>query len=370
MLRVERVTLETFRDSRASWNRLLAGMRRPTIFSTWEWIQTWWKHFGRDYELCILFLRRGDELAGILPLAGRLVWVEDALLPGRVLGYCGTRELYPDHMEMIAADADVMECWRSALDFLHRECRDWDVLHLSHVGEDAPLLCAVREGDVPFPVDARVVSAAPYIQLGGTFDEYRATLSRAARSKLKRAWTMVREQLGLVVDAPHDTAVPPAIQEAFRLQNSRAEEKGVRSNFRGDALLRFHAEAASVADAEGRLKLRFLRYGGRPIAFWYCFALHGRVFAYQQGFDPEWGDRKVATVLLYDVIEEACREGMLELDLLRGASQFKSRWTDLQRELWDVTIYNRTLLGACIRGMSRSREALAGNVKQLLRRDR
>jgi len=179
---------------------------------------------------------------------------------------------------------------------------------------------------------------------------------------------VAREQLGLVYDAPRDVAVPGAIQEAFRLQNQRAVEKGVRSNFRGEHLARFHADVASLADAEGRLRIRFLRYGGRPIAFWYCFAVHGRVYAYQQGFDPEWGDHKVATVLLYDVIEEACREGMLELDLLRGSSQFKSRWTDTQRELLDVTLYNNTLMGESIRRLSRGRDFLAGHVKQLLRR--
>jgi len=370
MLRVERISVETFQNSRPAWNRLLATMRRPTTFSTWEWIHTWWKHFGRGYGLFVLFLYRGEELVGILPLASRLEWIEGALLPGRVLGYCGSRELYSDHVDVIAAEKDAAECVGAVVEFLHREYRDWDMLQLSHVGEDSSVLAFLRAAPVPFAFHTRVVSAAPYLQLGGTFDEYRATLSRAGRSKLKRAWTTVREQLGLLYDAPHDVEVAGAIQEAFRLQNSRAAEKGVRSNFRGEELARFHAEFATLADAEGRLRLRFLRYGGRPIAFWYCFALHGRVYAYQQGFNPEWGDRKVATVLLYDVIEESCREGMMELDLLRGSSQFKSRWTEFQRELLDVTLYNNTLAGACIRGMSRGRDAVAGRVKQLLRRGR
>jgi CelD/BcsL family acetyltransferase involved in cellulose biosynthesis len=345
-------------------------MRRPTIFSTWEWIHTWWKHFGRGYGLFVLFVRRGDELVGILPLARRLEWIEEALLPGRVLGYCGSRELYSDHVDVIAAEKDASECVGAVIEFLHREYRDWDVLRLSHVGEDSSVLSFVRASSIPFAFHARVVSSSPYLRLGGTFDEYRATLSRAGRSKLKRAWTVAREQLGLIYDAPRDVAVPGAIREAFQLQNLRAAEKGVTSNFRGEPLASFHAEFATLADGEGRLRMRFLRYGGRPIAFWYCFALHGRVYAYQQGFDPEWGDRKVATVLLYDVIDEACREGMTELDLLRGASDFKSRWTEHQRDLLDVTLYNNTLPGAWIRQMSRGRDALAGRVKPLLRRGR
>ena len=59
---------------------------------------------------------------------------------------------------------------------------------------------------------------------------------------------------------------------------------------------------------------------------------------------------------------------MTELDLLRGSSQFKSRWTDFQRELLDVTLDNNTIAGECIRRMSRGRDALAGYVKQMIRR--
>ena len=370
MLRVERATLEQFQSSRPAWDRLLAGMRRPTTFSTWEWIHTWWKHFGSEYELVLLFIRRGEELVGILPLAGRLLWIRDALTPGRALGYCGSRELYSDHVDVIAAEGDAAECLSAVMEFLHTEHRDWDVLQLSHVGEDAAVLDFLRDTPIPFVFHRRAVSDAPYVPLGGTFEEYRATLSRSGRSKLKRAWTAARGQMGLVYDAPRNGAVPGAIQEAFQLQNLRAAEKGVRTNFRGQQLLRFHAEAASLADAEGRLRLRFLRHGGEPIAFWYCFSLQGRVYAYQQGFDPKWGEHQVATVLLYDVIEEACRDGMRELDLLRGSSQFKSRWTEHQRQLITLTLYNNTLLGAWLRGMSRSREALAGSVKQWLRRGR
>lgn len=370
MLRVERATLERFERSRPEWSRLLARMSRPTMFSTWEWIHTWWKHFGNPYELFVLFIRRDDELVGILPLAGRVLWIEGALMPGRVLGYCGSRELYSDHPEVIAAPADAGSCWSAVVDYLHREYRAWDILQLSHVGEDGSLLEFLRGTPIPFVVHRHAISAAPYFPLGESFDDYRATLSRAARSKLKRAWTMVHEQLGLVYDAPRDANVPTAIEEVFELQNRRAAQKGIRSNFRGEPLVRFHAEMATLADREGQLRLRFLRYGGRPIAFWYCYALHGRLFAYQQGFDPEWGDRKVATVLLYDVIEEACREGIREVDLLRGRSQFKSHWTDTQRELVDVTLYNNTLRGGVIRRMSRSRDALAGRVKHLLRRGR
>ena len=58
MLRVERADAERFHQSRAQWNRLVDAMARPSTFCTWEWIHTWWTHFGEPYKLLLLFIYR------------------------------------------------------------------------------------------------------------------------------------------------------------------------------------------------------------------------------------------------------------------------------------------------------------------------
>jgi CelD/BcsL family acetyltransferase involved in cellulose biosynthesis len=51
------------------WNSLLARSRFNTIFLTWEWQTTWWRHLGRNRgELYLLEGRDEGGLVAIAPL--------------------------------------------------------------------------------------------------------------------------------------------------------------------------------------------------------------------------------------------------------------------------------------------------------------
>ena len=69
MYKVKVATLKEFQESREIWNDFILKMNIPSIFCTWEWIYTWWEHFGKNYELLILFIYHGDRIKGIFPLA-------------------------------------------------------------------------------------------------------------------------------------------------------------------------------------------------------------------------------------------------------------------------------------------------------------
>jgi CelD/BcsL family acetyltransferase involved in cellulose biosynthesis len=371
MLRVERAGVERFHQSREEWNRLVGAMPRPSIFCTWEWIHTWWTHFGAPYDLLLLFIHRGDALVGIFPLAARVMRMEYSVLPGRVLTFCASMETYSDHVDVICAKEDAAECLDAVVTFLSRDYRAWDVTHLSHVAEDARLVEFVRARPLPFGVFVRSVSNAAYIPLEAGFSGFREALSRSARHNLRRAQTRLHREVGVTYGGPDSTsAVPSSVREVFDLHNRRAAKKGTETNFRGDALMRFHAEVASLSHEAGRLRLRFLRQNGAPIAVWYCFQLQDRVFTYQQGFDPEWESLSAARVLLYDLIEEACREGITEIDMLRGGWEFKAHWTSHRRDLMRVNLYNRTPAGLLLQVTDRGRSALAPIAKRLFRRGR
>ena len=52
-----------------AWNGLAGRMKNPSIFSTFEWMSTWWEHFGEKRELRIRAGRRNGELVALAPLA-------------------------------------------------------------------------------------------------------------------------------------------------------------------------------------------------------------------------------------------------------------------------------------------------------------
>ena len=50
-----------------TWDMLLEHSSNE-VFSTWEWLSTWWKYFGNNKKLLILLAKENDRIVGIAPL--------------------------------------------------------------------------------------------------------------------------------------------------------------------------------------------------------------------------------------------------------------------------------------------------------------
>jgi len=59
---------EAFGSLRDAWNLLLQNNPVQDAFLTWEWLYTWWKHYGKPRELWLITAWIAEELVGIAPL--------------------------------------------------------------------------------------------------------------------------------------------------------------------------------------------------------------------------------------------------------------------------------------------------------------
>ncbi|MFH0960622.1 MAG: hypothetical protein V1897_18195, partial [Pseudomonadota bacterium] len=50
------------------WNPVLERSRDDNLFLTWEWLSTYWRHFGKDRKLKILSIEDNNKLIAIAPL--------------------------------------------------------------------------------------------------------------------------------------------------------------------------------------------------------------------------------------------------------------------------------------------------------------
>jgi CelD/BcsL family acetyltransferase involved in cellulose biosynthesis len=71
---------------------------------------------------------------------------------------------------------------------------------------------------------------------------------------------------------------------------------------------------------------------GAPRAALYGWRLPDRFAFYQAGYDPDWQQRSVGTVLLGHVIARAFAEGLAEFDFLRGTEPYKLVWANGARD--------------------------------------
>lgn len=355
MYTVKAVDIDEFRNSRDRWNNIVLSMKRPSIFCTWEWIYTWWEHFGDLYDPLIFFIYENTKLVGIFPLAARNMIVEDAILPGRVLSFCGSTELHSDHTDIICEESNAPFCINAVIDFLMSEYRQWDMLHLSHFPEDSNFLNLLNTTKTTLERDCMQVSSASYITLKDNFEDYNRSLSKNLRDNLKRTRKKLYNELAIKHTCFTPDNYPNSIQELFMLHKLRADEKKIKTSFQGEQLMKFHEKVSKLLYEKGWVRLCFLRKGEKAIAVDYGFIFGRRFFAYQTAILPDREFARAGNILLHEVIEEAFRDKLIEFDFLRGGEEYKGSWARESRALFNINLYNKSFRGTLLKHAYRTR---------------
>jgi len=365
MYKVKIASKNEFYESKDTWNKLASQMQLPSIFCTWEWIYTWWEHFGKDYKLLILFVYNDSEIKGILPLASQRRIVKNGGLIGNILCYCGSRETYSDHVDIICPQKEAELCLEAIFAFLLSEYKEWDVLNLSHISDGNPLVTWFQNEDLPYDFEMRQVSIAPFIHVSCSFDEYVKRLGSDRRYKLKRNKKRLLEQHNIRYMPHAPTSNSEGLKYLFDLHEQRAKSKDIESTFIGAHIFDFHNSLMQRLSKNGWVWLRFLGNEEKIVAVFYGFSFGKILSYYQMGFDPEWEYYSPGALILMNVFEEAFYNGMEECDLLRGSEKYKTIWTTNHRNLFTVNIYNKTFDGYLSKLISYSRELIKTNYKNL-----
>jgi CelD/BcsL family acetyltransferase involved in cellulose biosynthesis len=343
-LEVKLATANEVTTSRDAWNALAAAMKYPTIFCTWEWIHTWWKHFGSAHELVVLFIYRGKELRGILPLFLENRRKSVFALPRR-MGFCGSTRLFPDHLDIICAMDDAMVCIDAAFCYLNTVFTRWDILRLPYLAEDSNLYTWLVSNRGRFKWRETGRTIAPYIRISGSFEDYLGSFKGSQRYSIVRHKRKLFKNSAASYVGCRDEDMAAALNMVFDLHARRAVTKQIVSSFSGDEIFRFHMDFLEETQGRNWVWIRFLKCGEDTIAAYYGFVFGNRVFYYQSGQDPDWRVHAPGTVILHDAIQEAFIGKYDEFNFLQGEEEYKQKWTKTRRVLHDIAVYHGNLPG-------------------------
>ena len=172
------------------WNALLGRSRFDTLFLTWEWQFTWWRHLGRHRGRSIYWQRgRLDQLIGILPL---YLSQSDGV---RCLTVVGCVEV-SDYLDLIVEAGQEETVYSAFLAWLvGPEAPPWDTLELCNAPAAslaytrlAELARTVRAIDVEvMQEDVCPVITLPQPVAGEDgWELYLATLDKKERHEIRR----------------------------------------------------------------------------------------------------------------------------------------------------------------------------------------
>ncbi len=363
-LLVELITDEAgFEALEPEWLELEQAGAIRNVFLTWEWMSSWWKHFGRDYALRVMAARERERgvLIGLAPLVARRRRLGP--LSYRELAFIGSGRAASDHLDFVVRPGHEQEAAPALVNELNARRGEWDVFTLAGVSSESQAAILLLDQAPPQCVDVFDSGACPYISLPDSWDVYRnqyigKNLSRNIERCDRR---LLREYPDQVVyrQVQREDEIEPAMTSLFRLHQRVQQANGNAGAFSDTRMERFHLDVASRFFRRGWLRLYVLTVAGQDISVLYCYRYRDTVSFYQTGYDLDWGSYGPGRQIIAYAVRRSIEEGAREFDFLRGDEAYKSKWTTLARHDVYAKIPS-TPVGKLITAGRKLRSALRG----------
>ncbi len=346
MSQIRIATIEEIHNSRVIWNNLVKSMKLPTVFLSWEWITTWLKHFGKLYKPIIIFIYDHSDLKAIIPLSQRSMKLRSKLLNAEVISFCGSIELYPDHLDMICAQDNADSYAKETMDFLLNTYNKWDVMYLPYLAGDGYFDKYFRRNKNRRTIESEEI-IAPFIKVENDLESILAGLARKKRYNLMREQNILFNHNISMTKISNCDELESGLEELFLLHKARAGENRITSSFYKDDIINFHRDLSRLFLELGWLGLYLLKEidTGKAISAAYGFVHEKRFNYYQTGLDPAWQRFSPGKVLIYKILEDICRTDVAEFDFLGGNDNYKTYWTKDHRFMRTYSIFNRNIVG-------------------------
>jgi CelD/BcsL family acetyltransferase involved in cellulose biosynthesis len=310
-----------FAALKPEWNDLVRRSCCDTLFLTWEWHYTWWKHLGEGDLLLLGFRHEEDgRLAGIAPM-----FRTDTEEGQSVIYLIGCRDV-SDYLDLIVEAGQEEAVYGALLDYLAGEAPAWDVVDFCNLPQDSATPVKLREmaEDAGYQTLVEVEAVCPILSLPDTWDEYLMSLDKKQRHEVRRK---LRKAKGsgaefYIVGAEHDLQ---AEMEAFiDLHQASAPEKDA---FMDPQMQGFFLEVAQVLQDQGWLQLAFVEIRGEKSASLLNFDYGNSILVYNSGYDPmKFRHLSPGIVVTARSIEQAISLGRDKFDFLRGDEEYKYRF--------------------------------------------
>lgn len=363
-MQVRRLDVDALEAMRDEWSELLARSDADPLFSSHEWMTTWWRHQAGDFGLEPFFLAayQAERLVGIAPFHRRLVRHAPGVRGVRlelVGNIWRTSSVTMSERTGFIVDRTTPHVYRELA--LHAmKGGDWTDLVVAHTDVDGPTCRAVREVASESGLYSRVtdVSTAYLLDMTDGFEAFLGRLSGKTRRRLYNE----RRKIAAFGTVAWELATTDTLGEFLEsLDRLHVARWGwpASAGRRG----RMYRAIAESQLARGELALSRLRVGSRVVAASLDFRAGGIQYGIQKAVDTEFSP-KVSPGYLQEGynLESAWQQGIRRFDFLAGdgkSTDYKSKFGASSSQLGCVQVIRSPLLSAIHRaGDALGRERL------------
>ncbi len=328
------IRVDNYRDFlglKEIWNDTLLRCKNTSVFSTWEWLSIWWRHFGKDKKLMILLAEDDNgKIIGIAPLMYS-VHKMFGLRRGKI-AFIGTPD--SDYNDFILVEKE-NKCIKLFINHLKNFSETWDCIDLSDIPENSkalPYLRKIAKGIKP-------LHKCPYLPLPESFDMSVLYPSSKQRKDLRRNLKRLENSFKVeFIDCSRPQLLDSGMNLFFELHQRRWNSKGISGAFADPQVRSFHISTAKLFSQKKWLGLFILKLSSETVAALYGFCYKSKFLFYLSGFDPKFSKYSVGNLLIMYAIATCIEEGLTEFDFMRGSEEYKDRWNTKARWNYQVVL--------------------------------
>jgi CelD/BcsL family acetyltransferase involved in cellulose biosynthesis len=330
---MENLTVRVFRSIehldklRVQWEELLAKYPQGSIFSTWEWLTTWWRAFGADQQLHVLaFEDSSSQLVGLVPLS--LITRMYLGKRWKILQLMGDGSGDSDNLDLIVASGYAPAVVGSLLAYLEDHSDLWDFCELNTIPMGSPsakmLVASLVERKW---IHAFADTPCCQISLPNDWDTYFKQLSSTMRKNFKYHLRRLEKRPNFrIYRCSHQNELVQCLRALFELHQRRWRSNGNPGSFDSDKRRGFYHQLSSLLLNRRWLEFWILEIGGKPIAADYGFRYHDVVYALQAGFEPSEHADSPGFCLKGVMLKALIESGVQKYDFLAGFGENKAQW--------------------------------------------
>jgi len=320
--------LETIADD---WRSLheRAGL---TPFADYDFIELWWKHFGKcdGWRLHIICGYENGKLVAVLPLA---IIKRKGM---RVLKWAGNDTCdYCDVLVEKPEYADLL--WATV-----RESKQYDFAVLEDVRPDTFSSSILEKF-----AEKHATNNSYHLEINWkSGKEWFASLSRPARSKFSRRVKHMKEKGPVAFEMRKAGEVPDSIIEDFiRLKIDWAKKLDKQGIFQKEGVSQYFHDLFKKQPHGYNLLVFYITCNATTVAVMSCITHKNKAYGYSLAYNPEWGEFSPGNMVSTNLVMYIVDNGFSVFDFLRGDEAYKLRYTNKSNQLNEFT-FSRNILGS------------------------
>jgi CelD/BcsL family acetyltransferase involved in cellulose biosynthesis len=214
--------------------------------------------------------------------------------------------------------------WRAILGYWAVHADEWDAIDLRSLPAESPSRRIVPRlaAERGWHSWCEVEETCPAVALPADWETYLAGLGKKDRHELRRKLRKAESApMPITWRLVKDAAALPAAVDTFIALHQRSSAD--KADFMDAAMVGFFRSLPAVLGELGWLEVALLDVAGEPAAAYLSFDYGGRIYLYNSGYEPRFGEWSTGLVLLARRIQAAIAAGVPCFDFLRGDERYK-----------------------------------------------